>query len=215
MSNPDHTIQCICKKVEQKPGDFKRCSACKQVKYCSTECQKKHWPQHKEMCQKYCQIIDFDTFLKKVNSDDKTNQQKFVDLSIDLYKRQGSPTLQQAVMIEINEERVEIKMRCLAEEDLSSNLNEKLKTVIESSKDKLLILIFDKKSSHIISFQTDKITEFAPPVIPDTPVTPVTPSDDNSNDNDNGNDNTAPSPEEIDSKLNDLSVEGVPELTDE
>jgi len=32
-------------------GD-KHCAACKSVWYCSTECQKKHWPMHKIACKK-------------------------------------------------------------------------------------------------------------------------------------------------------------------
>ncbi|KAI3620829.1 set and mynd domain-containing protein 3 [Moniliophthora roreri] len=38
------------------PGDkdatkLRSCGACSRVKYCSTDCQKKHWPQHKEACR--------------------------------------------------------------------------------------------------------------------------------------------------------------------
>ena len=31
---------------------LKTCTACKFVRYCSVECQKKHWPQHKRACKK-------------------------------------------------------------------------------------------------------------------------------------------------------------------
>ena len=30
---------------------LKTCSACLLVRYCSTECQKKHWPKHKRACK--------------------------------------------------------------------------------------------------------------------------------------------------------------------
>jgi hypothetical protein len=36
----------------KKPNATSRCSACKKVFYCSKECQKKHWSQHKKTCQK-------------------------------------------------------------------------------------------------------------------------------------------------------------------
>ena len=36
-----------CQQNTQKP---KRCSRCRVVVYCSIECQRKHWPQHKIVC---------------------------------------------------------------------------------------------------------------------------------------------------------------------
>ena len=31
---------------------LKTCTACKSLRYCSVECQKKHWPHHKRACKK-------------------------------------------------------------------------------------------------------------------------------------------------------------------
>ncbi|KAF7723765.1 hypothetical protein EC973_001678 [Apophysomyces ossiformis] len=43
----------FCEKMEQKEGDFKRCSQCMRVSYCSRECQKEHWKSgHKVVCSK-------------------------------------------------------------------------------------------------------------------------------------------------------------------
>ncbi|GAQ86141.1 hypothetical protein KFL_002720150 [Klebsormidium nitens] len=40
-----------CEKREQDGEKFKVCSKCKRVKYCSVECQKEDWKQHKKKCR--------------------------------------------------------------------------------------------------------------------------------------------------------------------
>ena len=37
-----------CDKVGE---DFKVCSACKLVNYCTSSCQHAHWPEHKSICK--------------------------------------------------------------------------------------------------------------------------------------------------------------------
>jgi hypothetical protein len=39
----------LCK-ICNKPGDSK-CARCKKIHYCSVECQKKDWPEHKKYCK--------------------------------------------------------------------------------------------------------------------------------------------------------------------
>ena len=39
-----------CGEVEPMMGDFKRCSRCKKIHYCSSACQKAHWKTHKPTC---------------------------------------------------------------------------------------------------------------------------------------------------------------------
>jgi hypothetical protein len=40
---------CGCQKYAL---EIKLCTACKQARYCSKECQREHWPAHKEECKK-------------------------------------------------------------------------------------------------------------------------------------------------------------------
>jgi len=47
---------CQKKWVQGQPS-FKSCSQCGQVKYCSKDCQKTHWKQHKRACKKKAQQI--------------------------------------------------------------------------------------------------------------------------------------------------------------
>ncbi len=35
-----------------------KCKSCKQISYCSVDCQKKHWPNHKHYCKKLIAKID-------------------------------------------------------------------------------------------------------------------------------------------------------------
>lgn len=54
------------------PGT-KKCSQCKAVFYCSTECQRKHWPEHKKTCATYtraCQFLNENSNAKTIEYDD-------------------------------------------------------------------------------------------------------------------------------------------------
>lgn len=39
-----------CQRMESKRGDYSRCSRCLIVYYCSRECQRAAWRQHKKVC---------------------------------------------------------------------------------------------------------------------------------------------------------------------
>ncbi|KAJ7618718.1 hypothetical protein FB45DRAFT_1063294 [Roridomyces roridus] len=45
--------ECVTKETE--PGEFKRCSACWQVAYCASACQKEDWKRHKKDCTVHTQ----------------------------------------------------------------------------------------------------------------------------------------------------------------
>jgi hypothetical protein len=44
-------INWFCEQCK-KTGPWKKCSKCKYARYCSEDCQKLHWPTHKEKCKK-------------------------------------------------------------------------------------------------------------------------------------------------------------------
>ncbi|KKP07740.1 hypothetical protein THAR02_00128 [Trichoderma harzianum] len=50
--SPDETEQCnTCGKTEQLDGlKLKKCKGCMKISYCSTECQRQDWKQHKREC---------------------------------------------------------------------------------------------------------------------------------------------------------------------
>jgi hypothetical protein len=41
-----------CNKQEKFNREFKCCTVCKEARYCSKECQREHWPEHKKDCKK-------------------------------------------------------------------------------------------------------------------------------------------------------------------
>ncbi|KAK7052556.1 hypothetical protein R3P38DRAFT_2861009 [Favolaschia claudopus] len=45
-----------CKKKEEKVGQWRHCSGCKRQWYCSRECQKAHWSDHKKPCKEIQQM---------------------------------------------------------------------------------------------------------------------------------------------------------------
>lgn len=49
MQDESSWCRCVCGKAEKK---LQKCSRCKKTYYCSVECQRKDWPQHKFGCQK-------------------------------------------------------------------------------------------------------------------------------------------------------------------
>jgi len=46
-------VRCAnCRKTEKKSKEFRKCSRCKMVHYCSKSCQKEDWPNHKKICER-------------------------------------------------------------------------------------------------------------------------------------------------------------------
>ncbi len=69
--------------VNDRPT-FKVCGKCKIVHYCSVECQKLHWPEHKKICHTYASNVSY-TDLGAVG-DIICNSQKCLDFLVNRYK---------------------------------------------------------------------------------------------------------------------------------
>eukprot|EP01094_Clydonella_sp_ATCC50884_P011220 TRINITY_DN21015_c0_g1_i1.p1 TRINITY_DN21015_c0_g1~~TRINITY_DN21015_c0_g1_i1.p1 ORF type:complete len:416 (+),score=97.65 TRINITY_DN21015_c0_g1_i1:52-1248(+) len=52
MLHPKVCAVCAVGKDEAKGGKLLACSRCKSVRYCSAACQRKHWPEHKKLCER-------------------------------------------------------------------------------------------------------------------------------------------------------------------
>ena len=73
LSGGDACVACK-KKFEQNK---KRCSACKKVYYCSVECQRNHWGEHKKICKKL-------SFVKKLYNQTQAKYIEYLtNLSLD------------------------------------------------------------------------------------------------------------------------------------
>ena len=74
MSATDRTdmmLSCAnCGKGEENSNKLKKCSACLSVKYCSTECQKAHRPQHKKECKNRAAELYDEKLFKEVDPED-------------------------------------------------------------------------------------------------------------------------------------------------
>lgn len=64
--NPPKSHQCNnCCKTGVEHGQLKRCSQCRSVWYCSAECQKGHWSEHKVLCQAISHLSEASTSKSK------------------------------------------------------------------------------------------------------------------------------------------------------
>lgn len=55
VTDPD---QCTCQKCGKSDQGYQRCSKCKEVYYCSRECQKDDWKTHKKICGSLSALLD-------------------------------------------------------------------------------------------------------------------------------------------------------------
>lgn len=51
-------LQSLPEDTSQIEKVFLLCSQCNLSRYCSTQCQREHWPQHKMMCKETKKIVE-------------------------------------------------------------------------------------------------------------------------------------------------------------
>eukprot|EP01084_Bolivina_argentea_P212548 361262_1 len=56
----------------------KKCSGCKQVWYCNTDCQKKNWMKHKKQCKKLTQKNQNDSKAKGKDNHKKSEAKNWI-----------------------------------------------------------------------------------------------------------------------------------------
>lgn len=81
---------CVSCKVRKERKDLLQCSRCKEVEYCSVDCQRKAWAKHREICKPG---IKFQTQCRRVIDARSTNQ---VDRFIYELERKEKQTSSQA-----------------------------------------------------------------------------------------------------------------------
>ena len=64
-----------------KGGAKSKCSDCRQVSYCSRDCQKAHWKTHKSVCTQACVIV-FHGSIQDVATNDGPRDQRKTEFSI-------------------------------------------------------------------------------------------------------------------------------------
>ena len=64
-----------------KGGAKSKCADCRQVSYCSRDCQKAHWKTHKSVCTQACVIV-FHGSIQDVATNDGPRDQRKTEFSI-------------------------------------------------------------------------------------------------------------------------------------
>jgi hypothetical protein len=91
-----------CGVAETKEKQYLQCSKCKQSRYCSKECQRSHWKEHKDICKLVCKHRSS----KKAGSGSLTTQD--CKERMELFNEKYTPMMQVATSWELKQSAEEM-----------------------------------------------------------------------------------------------------------
>ncbi|XP_033338385.2 uncharacterized protein LOC117227349 [Megalopta genalis] len=71
----------VCKQYGERVS-LKRCGNCKMIAYCCREHQRKHWPQHKDLCNVICNVLNGNQMSNFVNSEEDVDAEVWAEMKM-------------------------------------------------------------------------------------------------------------------------------------
>lgn len=149
--------------MESYIGEFKRCSGCKNMRYCSVECQKQDWNLvHKDNCKKTLEKGSQNSLnlLNRVHKE-QTIAQRLATQARKFYidNKSDETYSQQVVLCEIslNKDDYKINFDIINQNGIDNPPDEVFKRHLEQCRDKFLIIIHDLDSTLVSVYQLPKI----------------------------------------------------------
>jgi hypothetical protein len=138
-------IHPLCQYCKNRSEHTKVCSACKGVRYCSKECQKADWPQHKLKCADLKAYMESSPHVgTKTHDQDRTLALRYLELHIHDIEQlfQENNLGKDEGIIHLDMTRVPHTMRCLKREDYFKEIahdeyGERTKTTVLTQMQKL------------------------------------------------------------------------------
>ncbi|XP_076283097.1 uncharacterized protein LOC143210266 [Lasioglossum baleicum] len=71
----------VCKQFGEGVS-LRRCGNCTMIAYCCKEHQREHWPQHKDLCNVICNVLNDNKMINFVNSEEDVNTAKWAEMKM-------------------------------------------------------------------------------------------------------------------------------------